>query len=93
MQFEWDENKNTINIQKHGVPFEEAQQAFFDEKRVIALDIKHSNDTEKRYFCFGKINNMIITVRFTLREDKIRIFGAGYWREGRKKYYEKNIEL
>jgi hypothetical protein len=36
----------------------------------------------------GKVNNRIITVRFTYREGKIRIIGAGYWRKG-KKYYEK----
>ncbi len=31
-----------------------------------------------------------MTVRFTIRDNKIRIFGAGYWREGKKKYEEKN---
>ncbi|MGB9686689.1 MAG: BrnT family toxin [Rectinema subterraneum] len=30
MTFEWDENKNQINIQKHGVSFEEAKEAFLD---------------------------------------------------------------
>jgi len=86
--FEWDENKNSINKEKHNVSFEEAQYAFLDENRVIAEDLNHSND-EKRYFCFGKINNKILTVRFTYRANIIRIFGAGYWRKG-KKAYEKN---
>jgi len=31
---------------------------------------------------------MLSFERFTYREDKIRIFGAGYWRKGRF-YYEK----
>jgi uncharacterized DUF497 family protein len=90
MEFEWDANKNTENIIKHGVSFYEAQDAFFDKRRVIALDTKHSSDREKRYFCFEKVNNVIITVRFTMRFDKIRIIGAGCWREGRIKYEEKN---
>ena len=28
MTFEWDKNKNEINIRKHNVSFEEAQEAF-----------------------------------------------------------------
>jgi len=30
MTFEWDEKKNLLNIQKHGLSFDEAQEAFFD---------------------------------------------------------------
>lgn len=90
MTFDWDENKNLLNIEKHGISFFEAQAAFFDSHRVIAIDINHSTDTEKRYFCFGKMEDKILTVRFTIRSGKIRIFGAGFWREGRKKYEEKN---
>lgn len=90
VNFEWDETKNKFNIEKHGVSFFEAQKAFFDSERVIAIDLNHSTEAEKRYFCFGKIDDKILTVRFTIRSGSIRIFGAGYWREGRKKYEEKN---
>jgi hypothetical protein len=90
MEFEWDENKNSENIQKHEVSFFEAQNAFFDKKRIITIDIKHSTKTEKRYFCFGLVENKILTVRFTIRKNRIRIIGAGYWREGRKKYEKEN---
>lgn len=90
MEFEWDESKNLLNIEKHSVSFYEAQSSFFDSKRVVAIDVNHSTETETRYFCFGKIEEKILTVRFTIRSGKIRIFGAGYWREGRKKYEEKN---
>jgi len=36
-----------------------------------------------------KVDDGILTVRFTYRDEIIRIFGAGYWRKG-KKTYEKN---
>lgn len=85
--FEWDEKKNQANLKKHGVSFFEAQKAFFDPGRVIAEDIEHSKE-EQRYFCFGRIEEAIMTVRFTYRGLKIRIIGAGYWRAG-KKIYEK----
>lgn len=87
--FEWDEDKNLSNQQKHGVSFEEAQHAFLDKRRVIAEDLKHS-DHEKRYFCFGKVGGGVLTVRFTYREHVIRIIGAGFWRGGKKIYEEEN---
>ncbi len=90
MNFEWDEAKNLENIKKHQVSLFETQMAFFDPRRVIALDIRHSTGNEKRYFCFGKINERVMTVRFTVRSDNIRIIGAGYRREGKSKYEEKN---
>lgn len=90
--FEWDDNKNLLNIQKHSVSFYHAQLAFLDPNRIIAQDIEHSS-SESRYYCFGKVENTIITVRFTYRMNKIRIFGAGRWRKGKKIYEEKNSKL
>lgn len=86
-EFEWDDAKNEANIKKHGVSFYEAQRAFLDPHRIIAQDLGHSK-AEARYYCFGKIDRMVITVRFTYRKKIIRIYGAGYWRKGRKVYEE-----
>jgi uncharacterized DUF497 family protein len=86
---EWDPAKNQTNLQKHGVSFDLAQFAFADPNRVILEDLEHS-DHEKRYFCLGKVAEGILTVRFTVRNKTIRIFGAGYWRKGRKIYEEQN---
>ena len=83
--FEWDSRKNEINVVKHGVSFFTAQQAFLDPKRIIAEDIEHSRN-EKRYYCFGKIDGKVMVVRFVYKGQTIRIFGAGYWRKGRKIY-------
>lgn len=67
--------------------FEEAQLAFQDEYRLIIKDEFHST-SEERWFCVGDIGTGIVTVRFTYRKKKIRIFGAGYWRKLRKKYFQ-----
>lgn len=85
INFEWDDNKDRENQLKHGVSFYEAQQAFIDQNRLIAKDLEHSSN-EPRFYCFGKVNNGVMTVRFTHRGHKIRIIGAGYWRKGRKIY-------
>lgn len=90
-KFEWDQKKNAENLKKHRVKFETAQYAFIDPKRVIAEDLSHSED-EKRYYCFGKVKGGILTVRFTYRDNRIRIIGAGYWRKG-KKIYEKQNQI
>lgn len=89
--FEWDEAKNLDNQEKHGVSFESAQYAFLDDHRVIAEDLDHSTD-EPRYYCFGlnRDRTGVLTVRFTYRASKIRIYGAGYWRKGRRIYEESN---
>jgi uncharacterized DUF497 family protein len=91
MKFEWDENKNKINFDKHGISFETAQKAFADQKRVIRQDKKHSTKKEKRMFCFGKVGGKIVTVRYTKRNGNIRIYGAGYWRDGRDLYETENV--
>ena len=88
-RFEWDEKKNRANQEKHGVSFELAQYAFADPKRVIAEDESHSRE-EQRFYCFGKAGGGILTVRFTYRNGVIRIFGAGYWRQGKRVYEQEN---
>ena len=87
MEFEWDERKARASLRKHGVDFETAQYTFLDPNRVIAKDSVHSGE-EKRYYCFGKVEGGVLTVRFTYRNKRIRIIGAGYWRKG-KNIYEK----
>ncbi len=89
MEFEWDEQKNLENIEKHGVSLYLAQYAFADPRRVIVEDLEHSLD-EERFYCFGEVDEGILTVRFTFRSEKVRIFGAGYWRKGKRVYEKEN---
>ena len=89
VRFEWDEEKDMENQAKHGVSFTTAQHAFLDPHRLIAEDIAHSSE-ESRFYCIGRVNEDILTVRFTYRGNVIRIYGAGYWRKGRKIYEDHN---
>ena len=88
-RFEWDPDKDLENQQKHRVSFAEAQYAFADSNRVIAEDLEHSAK-EKRYYCFGRGDRGVLTVRFTYRKGIIRIYGAGYWRKGKAIYEREN---
>ena len=84
--FVWDVQKEAENVRKHGVDFETAARAFMDPGRKIYKDEKHA-ELEERLFCIAQLGGKILTVRFTYREGKVRLYGAGYWRRGRR-YYE-----
>jgi uncharacterized DUF497 family protein len=88
-RFEWDPAKDRENQAKYGVAFATGQLAFADPRRVIAEDLSHS-DTERRYFCFGRVGGGVLSVRFTYRAGTIRVFGAGYWRKGKRIYEKEN---
>lgn len=89
VQFEWDPAKDKANQDKHGISFAEAQFAFADPHRVIARDLEHSQ-AEERFYCFGMVKGGALTVRFTYRDEVIRIIGAGYWRRGKAIYEQEN---
>lgn len=89
MTFEWDLHKELENIKKHGADFTEAQEVFIDPNVIHLEDGKHSHE-EDRFYAVGKTRKgKIITVRYSVRNNVIRIFGAAEWRKWRK-YYEKN---
>ena len=88
-RFEWDDKKDAANRAKHGVSFYKAQFAFADPRRIVARDLSHSH-SEARFYCFGEVEQGVLTVRFTYRGGVIRIIGAGYWRKGKAIYEEEN---
>ena len=88
--FVWDVGKEAANLRTHGVDFETAARVFKDPARRIFADEKHGK-AEERLFCIGKVGDKILTVRFTYREGKVRIYGAGYWRKGRRYYEQEDV--
>jgi uncharacterized protein len=53
MKFEWDENKNQLNIRKHGIDFADAAYVFSDPFALNLPDDQHS-ETEERWILLGK---------------------------------------
>ena len=51
--FEWDEQKASQNLEKHGVSFEEAATVFGDPLSLTIADSLHSTD-EERYVIIGQ---------------------------------------
>ena len=88
MEFEWDENKNQSNQQKHDISFEEASEIFGYPTYEIADTSQDYG--EVRYIGIGRNNQMLVlTVVFTDRESRIRIISARRSNKNeRKLYYE-----
>ena len=92
IQFEWDTNKNAINIKKHKVSFEEASTVFYDEEALMIPDPEHSYE-EERFILLGQslhANLLVVCHCYRASETVIRIISA---RKANKKesnkYYER----
>ena len=77
MLFEWDDEKEKINIAKHGIDFATAARVFGDENRLEIYDEAHS-DNEDRYITIGSVDGVtfIVMVVYTERGEAIRLISA-----------------
>ena len=71
---EWDDSKNRINIQKHGISFETAALVFADEERIEYYDKLHSLN-EDRYVVLGCVQGILYVV-YTMRDEAARLISA-----------------
>lgn len=82
---EWDDNKNQINIRKHGISFETAALVFADEERIEYYDKLHSQD-EDRYIVLGCVQGILYVV-YTMRDEAARIISARMATSRERKIY------
>ncbi len=78
LRFAWDERKNASNKRKHGVGFDEAQTAFYDERALVIDDPNHS-ESEARFVLLGLSSSLrLLVVCHCVRESEgqIRIISA-----------------
>ncbi len=82
MIFDWDENKEKLNIKNHdGIDFDEASEVFLDANIWEVFDKEHSAIDEKRYVGIGFSSKLFLRVTYTVRFDQaenevIRIISA-----------------
>jgi uncharacterized DUF497 family protein len=80
LKYEWDKVKNALNIQNHGISFEEAMEVFDDPLHIAKLDFRF-NYFEERWITLGATSQYkLIVVAHMLFNDKneevIRIISA-----------------
>ncbi len=87
--FDWDEGNIHKNEDKHGLKWTSIEEVFFNEPLLIVEDFKHSLN-ECRCVALGKNNFVeLITVVFTLRDNKIRVISARAMSKKERKVYER----
>jgi uncharacterized protein len=88
MEFEWNPDKATINLEKHNVSFPEASTVFEDVLSVTFPDPNHSIG-EERYVIIGMSGSgRLLIVSHTDRENRIRIISARSANRQEKRFYE-----
>lgn len=82
--FEWDDEKNAGNRQKHGISFEDIAPIFdlADSEGLIVED-KRQDYGEDRFILLCPFMGKIYHVAFTWRVDRIRLISArrANWKE------------
>jgi uncharacterized DUF497 family protein len=89
IQFEWDQNKNRANIQKHKISFTEAKTVFYDEKARLIADPEHSN-SEDRFIILGmshKARLLVVIHTYREQDELIRIISARKATKNESKHY------
>jgi uncharacterized DUF497 family protein len=89
IEFEWDNNKENKNIEKHQVSFEEAKTAFYDEFALQYFDPVHS-DSEDRFILLGmsfRLRTIVVCHCFRREETSIRIISARKANKSEEKEY------
>ena len=88
MQFEWDTEKASANLSKHGVSFDEAKTVFDDPLYVDFYDPDHS-DAEHRYIIIGQSQQgRLLMISYTGRNDAIRIISSREVTSAEREAYE-----
>ena len=78
LSFEWDDRKESTNRKKHGISFEEARTAFYDENALVFFDPDHSED-EDRFILLGlSFRPQVVVVCHCFRESEsiVRLVSA-----------------
>lgn len=75
LNFEWDEQKATSNLAKHGISFVDAS-AVFDDPFALDTEERSINYGEVRRRIIGLGQGRFLTVIYTERGDMIRLISA-----------------
>jgi uncharacterized DUF497 family protein len=76
LSFEWDPNKEAVNLRKHDVSFADASTVFGDPLSITIADPDHSQD-ESRFVILGRSRGgKLLVVVHTMKGDRIRLIIA-----------------
>lgn len=87
--FEWDDDKALLNLKKHGVSFEEACTAVFDDFAITKSDNREDYG-ERRFYTIGtSTKGRLLQVVWTARNNRYRLISAFIPEPNQRKEYDK----
>lgn len=89
MKFEWDENKNETNIERHGIDFYDAH-LIFAHPMLIKADTRKDYG-ERRLVGLGLLFEVAIVIVFTKRADNIRVISIRRANKNERKIYQEKF--
>jgi uncharacterized DUF497 family protein len=72
MEFEWHDQKRRVNLEKHGIDFEDAI-GIFDGRAFVR---RSDRDGEPRFVAVGEVQGRVVAVVYTVRDGTYRIISA-----------------
>ena len=88
MEFDWDPMKAALNLQRHGVSFQEAASAFGDPLSITVPDPDHSSTEERSLMVGQSRRGRLLIISHIGRGDRIRIISARQLTRKERKAYE-----
>ena len=90
MRFEWDADKASANLTKHGVSFDEAMEVFYDPNALEDYDARHST-SETRFSLIGLSSRRLLFVVYAEYDNQVRIISARKASKPERELYEGRI--
>ena len=87
--YEWDEEKNQINILKHGLSFEDAEIVFTGP--CITFEDRRYDYGEYRYITLGILEGRVVIIAHTERGEKTRIISMRKANKHEQKIYQERL--
>lgn len=89
IEFEWDANKEIINIKKHGISFVAAAKLFSEAHYEAPSD----RNNEIRYLAVGEVAGRVVAVVYTKRGENYRIISARRAREYEETAFKEHCKI
>ncbi|MDP2955029.1 MAG: BrnT family toxin, partial [Longimicrobiales bacterium] len=83
--FEFDEAKSRMNLEKHGIDFEQAKALWLDPKR---REVPARSDDEPRFAVVGLVDGRHWTAYITYRGERVRLISVRRSRPSEVARYE-----
>ncbi|MHB8619140.1 MAG: BrnT family toxin [Chloroflexota bacterium] len=89
MTFEWDEQKNQANQEKHGLAFDDVELVFSEP--TITFEDDRADYGERRLITLGTLARRVVVIVHTPRGDGSRIISLRKANRRERQIYEKRL--